>query len=113
MADATNLDIAFKVGEILAICGSAALALITVGRSAARVEVNLKRQSEDIGDMKADIKNLNQVMTTVALQAQRLDMMTDRINSSDKRYDVLDRRFDELRRGRGFIKGETGLEREY
>lgn len=113
MADVSSVDIVLKVSEILAIVGSAALALIAVGRSTSRVELQLSRQTEDITDLKDDVKKLSEVITTVALQGQRMDNFSDRLNSLDNRYDTLDKRYDELRRGRGWITGAKGVDGEY
>jgi hypothetical protein len=63
--------------------------------------------SADISDIKADLKALNKVIVDVALQNQRLDNQSDRINSFEKRFDErmggMDRRWEELRRGEGMV----------
>ena len=84
-----SLDSILKMAEIATVIGSVAIGLVTFGRSASRMELKLAQQSDDIGDMKQDLKKLNEVMTTVALQAQRMDMLGERLNMLDKRYDEL------------------------
>ena len=84
-----SLDSILKMAEIATVIGSVAIGLVTFGRSASRMELKLAQQSNDIGDMKQDLKKLNEVMTTVALQAQRMDMLGERLNMLDKRYDEL------------------------
>jgi hypothetical protein len=58
-----------------------------------RISKDLK---DDINDIKSDLKALNKVVMDVALQNQRLDQQEERLN-------LLDKRFDELRRGEGLI----------
>ena len=89
MSDIITLDSVLKVAEIGTIIGSVAIALVTVGRSTSRVELQLATQSGDISDMKGDLKKLNELLTTVALQGQRMDMIGERLNTLDKRYDEL------------------------
>ena len=101
-----SLDSFLKIGEITAIVGSAAAALIAVGRSTSRVELRITRQSDDITDLKNDVKELNKLMTAVALQSQRMDMLNERIN-------MMDRRYDELRHGQGWVTGSRGIDKEY
>lgn len=89
MIDAWLIDTVLKLGEILAIVGSMGVALISFGRSATRVELKLAMQSDQIDGMQAELKKLSQLMTTVALQGQRMDMLNERLNTLDRRYDEL------------------------
>jgi DNA repair ATPase RecN len=90
------LDLLFKVGEIGSIVVGVGLALRQMGKASAKTEAILQAQNEAMGELKEDIKVLNKVVTEVALQSQRLDQITERINT-------LDRRQDEMRHGKGFI----------
>lgn len=69
-----------------------------------RINAELK---EDITDIKADLKKLNEVVVNVALQNQRLDNQGERVNGLEQRFDsrmnALERRWEELRRGEGII----------
>lgn len=56
-----------------------------------------KEFKEDISDIKIDLKGLNRVITELALQNQRLDNFTERLN----RMDI---RLDEFSHGKGFIR---------
>jgi hypothetical protein len=51
-----------------------------------------QRQSTDIGDLKVEIKKLNDVLTSLAVQGERLNAMQHQI--------------DEIRRGRGLVLEE-------
>jgi hypothetical protein len=72
-----------------------------------RWEMSDRRWEKDIGDIKFDIKTLNQTVTDVALQKQRLDSADARFNEQARRINTVeekfDKRYDELRRSEGLI----------
>jgi hypothetical protein len=51
---------------------------------------------EDISEIKTDLRVLNKVIADLAVQTNRLDTQSERLNR-------LDMRLDELRHGKGFI----------
>lgn len=51
-------------------------------------------------DIKQDIKNLNQVVSKLAVQEQRLDNQGERLNR-------IDARIDQLREGKGYIRPDV------
>lgn len=109
-----SLDTALKVGEIVAIVGSAATALIMFSRVFTRVEVKLENQTKDIVDLKLDVKKLSEVITTVATQGVRMDALSERMTSTDRRYDTLFKLYEEIRRGTGWItKKRDAVDGEY
>lgn len=67
---------------------------------------------EDVVDIKKELKVLNQTVTEVALQKQRLDSADTRQNELARRINAVeekfDRRFEELRRGEGLIMERRG-----
>lgn len=90
------LDLAFKVLQIIALLGGGALLLFKLGRTTERVEQTLERQNvilqqnaDEIVALKEETKKVNLVLTEIALQKQQLEM--------------LDRRYEELRHGEGFV----------
>jgi methyl-accepting chemotaxis protein len=113
-ADAVGyVDLAFKLLEIISIVGGIALGLREMGKASAKTDSSLKqqndtleRQSKAMSGMQEDIKALNKIVTEVALQNQRVDMMA-------KQMDRLEHRIDELRHGDGWIKGPKGIDKEY
>jgi hypothetical protein len=53
---------------------------------------------ENIVEIKSDLKILNRLVTDLALQSQRLDNQAERISRIERQYD-------ELSHGKGFING--------
>jgi hypothetical protein len=100
------LDILFKIGEIGSIVVGGGLALKHLGQTSAKTAATLEAQNTTMRELKEDIKALNEVVTTVAVQSQRLDQFSERMNT-------LDRHIDELRRGEGYIRGPRGVDKEY
>lgn len=63
---------------------------------------------DDVGDLKEDIKALNKIVIDVARQHDRLDNQGERIGNLERaltaRLEAQERRWDELRHGKGFVK---------
>jgi hypothetical protein len=91
-----NLDTVLRVFEILSIlCGGGGVAfgifrfILKMEAAIQALNAISQRQSTDIGDLKTEIKKLNDVLTTLAVQAERLNAMQHQI--------------DEIRHGRGLV----------
>lgn len=111
MADSgSSLDIALKIGEIIAIVGSVGIGLFTIGKSTSRVELSLTNQAKDILGLQGEIKKLTEIIVLQAVQTTKLDSLNDN-------YVLLHRTVEDLRRGNGWITGDKerkrGIDGEY
>lgn len=98
MIDQTiTLDTILKFAEIASIIGGGGLVFFRLGSTTSRLEQALASQGVDVNDLKGDVKKLNALLIEVAVQNQRLNGMGDRLN-------LLDRRYDDLSHGRGFVE---------
>jgi hypothetical protein len=82
--------------EIISIVGGGMIVAFRLGRTHAAIEAAItnqnivaKLQSDEIAELKAEVKKLGDVLTALAVQENRLDMHEKWI--------------DELRHGRGFV----------
>ena len=70
-----------------------------------RFELIGAQQAKELAELKLHVQKIGYLMTDVALQKQRLDSQSERLNT-------IDRRMDEMRHGQGFIQhtadGEYG-----
>lgn len=94
MLDPT-LDTMLRLAEILSIIGGGGIVAFRLGRSTEKMQAAVdkqaelaKQQNEEISELKKEIKQIGVILTSLALQEQRLDM--------------LDKRYEELRHGEGF-----------
>lgn len=92
-----SLDNFLKVFEIASIIGGGALVAFKLGRTTARVEASLEKQnailvgqSGEISELKAETKKLGDVLTSIAVQGERINRIEDDIR--------------EIKHGRGFIQ---------
>jgi hypothetical protein len=92
-----ELDLAIKALELVGFLGSAALILFRMGRITERFEMIGQQQATEITALKLSVEKLSLLMTEVALQKQRLDTM-------DRRQELMDKRYEDLRRGVGKIE---------
>lgn len=107
MPDGSSLDTILKLVEIGSILIGGGTVSFTIGRTLARFETSLTLQAKDVIDLKTDVKKIGELMTTVAVQNQRMDGMSERLN-------MIDKRFDELRHGEGWVTHKrTSVEGEY
>ena len=94
------LDWGYKLGEILTFVAGVVGLIWKLGRDtsnlrgdmksqAEKLEITLQQQNVVVGELKDDIKTLNKLITEVAVQTQRLDHMTERMNRQDKLIDEL------------------------
>lgn len=107
MPDGATIDTILKLVEIAAILGGGGTVSFKIGRTLSRFETALSSQAVDVVDLKNDVKKIGELMTTVAVQNQRLDSINERQN-------LFDKRLDELRHGEGWVtRRRTNLEGEY
>lgn len=98
-------------GEILvcisALCTAAAF-LFRKGGDIAKLNMAVENALTEISELKKEISKIGQILTQVAVQNERMDNLGSRLN-------LMDRRYDELRRGQGWITGHKGpvLDGEY
>lgn len=92
-----SLDTILRVVEIASIIGGGSLVAFKLGRSTEKMQSAIEaqgviagQQRADIADLKSEIKQLGAILTKLALQEQRLDM--------------LDQRYEELRHGDGWVQ---------
>ncbi len=97
MADVgAALDLALKVTEIVAFLGGGGMAVYGFGRMSGRITSAITTQATSITLLQTDVRELNKLITAVALQTQRLD-------THDHRLDVNETHWEELRRGEGYL----------
>ena len=89
MTDQVSIDTAFKVIEIISILGGGGLVAFRLGKNSQVVREAMRQQATEIAALKDEIKELSKLVTEVAVQSKRLDM--------------LEQRYDELRHGEGFV----------
>jgi single-stranded DNA-specific DHH superfamily exonuclease len=98
-----NLDVVFKIIEIVSFIGAGIIFLIRSGRASLRMESAimvlkeaLQSQADELSELKTDFKKITQAMTQLALQDLRLNHINERVT-------LLDNRYEELRHGEGFV----------
>lgn len=91
-----SLDAALKIIEILSILGGGGVVTYKFGRMSEKVEAAITVQGRNIVALQDDVRKLNELVTSVALQGQRLD-------THDRRIDLIEQRWEDLRRGEGYV----------
>jgi hypothetical protein len=100
--DATSLDLAKTGIEIIGGGSALAAIILKMGRMAGTFEQISQQQTEEIGEIKVEVKRLSEVVTLVAVQKAELAGLREQMALLMKWYD-------DLRRGNGFIhKGGGG-----
>lgn len=89
MSEHVSLDTIFKLIEIVSILGGGGLVAFRLGRNSQVVREAMRQQATEIAALKDEIKELSKLVTEVAVQSKRLDM--------------LEQRYEELRHGEGFV----------
>lgn len=92
----SDLETTLKVAEIGSILASAIVLFFKLGRVTERFELIGKQQAKEISELKANVEKFGGVLTEMALQKQRLD-------NQGERFNILERRYDELAHGKGFV----------
>ena len=90
------LDLILKIATLVSIVGGGGVIVWRMSRMATRFELIGTTQAKEISEIKMEISAMRTLMTTVAVQKERLDSQGERLNLLDKRYD-------ELRHGEGFV----------
>lgn len=91
-----GLESILKIAEIVAVAGTGTGLFFKIGRVTERFEMIGKQQAKEITEIKNEVRAFGVVLTDVAVQKTRLDSQGERLN-------LLDRRYDELRHGEGFV----------
>lgn len=91
-----NVDLAFKAAEVLSIFGGGSFMLVKLGRAVERFEILGALQSKEIAELKTEVVTMRNVITQVALQNERLDQISKRINNQDETILL-------MRKGEGYI----------
>ena len=68
------LDTALKIAEVISIIAGGGTVAYRLGRTTERMEQSMSMQRDHIATLQDDVKELNKLLTEVALQKQRLDM---------------------------------------
>ncbi len=92
----TLLDLILKVGNLVIMLGGGGMIIWRMSRMATRFELIGDAQAKEITEIKNEVTAMRVLMTTVAVQKERLDSQGARLN-------LLDQRYDELRHGEGFV----------
>lgn len=82
-------DLGLKGLQIITLIGGGAYVVFKLGRVTERVENMLATQTKELTELKEETKKVGTILTTLAVQEQRLDL--------------LDARYEELRHGEGFV----------
>jgi hypothetical protein len=89
MTDQVSIDTAFKLIEIVSMLGGGGLVAFRLGKNSQVVREAMRQQATEIAALKDEIKELSKLVTEVAVQSKRLD--------------ILEQRYEELRHGEGFV----------
>jgi len=89
MIDGLSFDNALRILEIVSILGGGGMVAFRLGRTTATMQGAVEVQNSAIDDLKVEVRKLSDVLTKLAVQEQRLNM--------------LDKHIDELRHGEGYV----------
>lgn len=96
-AEAFTIDTVLKFLEIASIVGGGGLVLFRLGRTTSRVEATLERQNEilegqskSIDGLREETKQVNVVLTKIAVQESRLERIEEDIR--------------DMQHGKGFVR---------
>jgi hypothetical protein len=104
-----NFEWTFRAGDLLTFVGGVVVAatfLYNRGRRDSRLEEAMTLCLKEISQIKSELSEFSKAITQLAVQKERMDGMSDRLN-------MMDRRYDEIRHGDGFVRGPSGIDREY
>lgn len=89
MTDVVTIEWSLRLAEIAVIIGGTFTLAIKIGRAVERFELVGRQQGDEIKELKDDIRILNNLVTQIAVQDTRLNM--------------IDARVEELRHGKGMV----------
>lgn len=104
-----NFEWTFRAGDLLTFIGGLSVAaafLYRRGGGDATVSLTLKAMSDQLAEMKIELSEFRKAMTKLAVQDERMNGISMRLNTLDQRYD-------EIRHGKGFVRGPHGIDKEY
>jgi hypothetical protein len=96
-------------GEYITLVGiGVQTALFLFGGVAMVIRTNYSNDvlKEQVLGIQIELKGLSSVVTSLAVQDERL-------NNQARRIDIMDEKIERLRRGDGFIAGSRGIEHEH
>lgn len=93
---AAVLDLVIKLGTLVSMIGGGGIIIWRISRMATRFEMFGRAQADEIKEIKNEMVAMRALMTAVAVQKERLDGQAERLN-------LLDRRYEELRHGEGYV----------
>jgi len=97
MSDAAELlDTAIKLAQLTTLVVGGGTIIFRMSRMATTFELIGKQQAKEISEVKSEVRELSKTVTELAVQKTRLDNQAERLNLLDKRYE-------ELRHGEGFV----------
>ena len=102
MSDAYVTAIGIAIQTFLYLAGAYVLFI----RNEAKQQTNAESLGKEVKEMKEKLEKLAEVITTQAVQSNRLDNMESHLASMDKRLE-------DLRRGDGWVHGRRGIDGEY
>jgi hypothetical protein len=97
---ATTLDLVMRAGNFLMMAAGIGAVLWRLSRMATRFEMVAEQHGKEINELKSTVIKLSDVVTTQAVQSERL-------NNQGTQIAALTQEIADLRRGRGFIQRET------
>ncbi len=95
-SEAEMLDTAIKLAQLAALVVGGGTIIYRMSRMATTFELIGKQQAKEISEVKVEVRELGKMVTDLAVQKTRLDNQAERLNLLDKRYE-------ELRHGEGFV----------
>lgn len=97
-----NFEWTFRAGDVLTFIGGigvAAAFLYRRGGSDVQLRMAVEACLKEISEMKTELSEFGRAMTRMAVQETKIDLLM--------------KWYDELRRGRGWVQGESGVDHEY
>lgn len=74
-----SVDTTLKIAEVLSILAGGGMVAYRLGRTTQRLEASMELQRNQISELQGEVKGLRALMTQVALQDQRLNILDRRI----------------------------------
>lgn len=87
MAQFVDLDLAYKLAEVIVLGGGVVLAIVRSGRLIQRFEGIAERQTAEITDLKMDVRELSKLVIELTELNGHLNLLEERQLLSGKRLD--------------------------
>lgn len=105
-----NFNWEFGIGNVFTLISALVIAgafLFRKGGDLQKLNMAVTAALNQIAELKTEVSKIGLILTQVAVQNERMDNLGQRLNMMDKRYD-------ELRRGDGWVTGHrTSIDGEY